>query len=37
MRKMPYYRKKMLYGFLFITPWLIGFILFFLTPFLQSC
>ena len=37
MKKMPYYRKKMVYGFLFITPWLIGFILFFLAPFLQSC
>ena len=37
MKKMPYYRKKMAYGFLFITPWLIGFILFFLAPFLQSC
>ena len=37
MKKIPYYRKKMIYGFLFITPWLIGFLLFFLTPFLQSC
>ena len=37
MKPMSYRRKKMLYGFLFITPWLVGFVLFFLTPFLQSC
>lgn len=37
MKPMTYRQKKMLYGFLFITPWLVGFVLFFLTPFLQSC
>ena len=37
MKPMTYRQKKMLYGFLFITPWLVGFVLFFLTPFLRSC
>ena len=38
MKKMiPYYQKKKIYGFLFITPWLVGFLLFFIVPFVQSC
>ncbi|MBD5460035.1 MAG: sugar ABC transporter permease [Lachnospiraceae bacterium] len=36
-KKMPYYRKKKVYGFLFITPWLLGFLSFFAVPFVQSC
>lgn len=36
-KKLPYYTKKKIYGFMFILPWLIGFILFFLVPFVQSC
>lgn len=36
-KKMPYYRKKKVYGFLFILPWLLGFLLFFAQPFIQSC
>lgn len=37
MKKIPYQRKRMIYGIMFIMPWLIGFILFFLAPFVQSC
>ena len=33
---MPYESKKSLAGFLFVSIWVIGFILFFLLPFLQS-
>ena len=36
-KKLPYSTKKKIYGFLFITPWLIGFLLFFAVPFFQSC
>ena len=36
-KKLPYSTKKKIYGFLFITPWLIGFLLFFAVPFVQSC
>lgn len=35
-RKAGYERKKSLYGFLFVSPWIIGFVLFFLIPFVQS-
>lgn len=31
-----YENKKSMYGFLFVLPWIIGFILFFLMPFIQS-
>ena len=27
-KKIPYYKKKKIYGFLFITPWLLGFLFF---------
>ena len=33
---MPYESKKSLAGFLFVSIWVIGFIFFFLLPFLQS-
>ena len=36
-KKIPYTTKKKIYGFLFITPWLLGFLLFFIVPFIQSC
>ncbi len=36
-KKMPYHTKRKIYGFLFITPWLLGFLLFFAVPFIQSC
>ena len=36
-KRIPYYQKKKIYGFLFITPWLLGFLLFFVVPFMQSC
>ncbi len=36
-KKLPYHTKKKIYGFLFITPWLVGFLLFFAVPFVQSC
>lgn len=36
-KRIPYYQKKKIYGFLFITPWLLGFLLFFAVPFVQSC
>lgn len=36
-KRIPYYQKKKIYGFLFITPWLMGFLLFFAVPFVQSC
>ena len=35
-RKSHYYTKKKLYGFLFVLPWFIGFIMFFMVPFCQS-
>ena len=35
-RKAGYERKKSLYGFLFVLPWIIGFVLFFALPFIQS-
>lgn len=35
--KLPYTTKKKIYGFLFVLPWFIGFIAFFLIPFTQSC
>lgn len=37
LKKLPYSTKKKIYGFLFITPWLLGFLLFFAVPFFQSC
>ena len=36
-KRIPYYQKKKIYGFLFIAPWLLGFLLFFVVPFVQSC
>jgi ABC-type sugar transport system permease subunit len=36
MRSMPYTKKKQLYGFLFVLPWVIGFILFFARPIVTS-
>lgn len=36
-KKLPYHTKKKIYGLLFITPWLVGFLLFFAVPFVQSC
>ena len=36
LKKFGYERKKRIYGFLFILPWLIGFSLFFLKPMIQS-
>lgn len=36
-KSIPYHRKKKIYGFLFISPWFVGFIMFFLVPFVQSC
>lgn len=36
-KSIPYHRKKKIYGFLFITPWLLGFLMFFLVPFAESC
>lgn len=36
-KKSRYNAKKKFYGFMFILPWLIGFIMFFLVPFAQSC
>lgn len=36
-KKLPYYQRKKIYGFLFITPWLLGFLFFFAVPFVQSC
>ena len=36
-KKLPYRTKKKIYGFLFVTPWLLGFLLFFAVPFVQSC
>lgn len=35
-KPIPYSKKKQIYGFLFVTPWLLGFILFFLRPFIES-
>lgn len=35
-KSIPYSTKKKIYGFLFILPWLIGFIVFFAVPFGQS-
>lgn len=36
LKAMPYTRKKQLYGFLFVLPWIIGFIVFFAGPLLTS-
>jgi len=36
LKLMPYERKKQLYGFLFVLPWIIGFILFFAKPMFVS-
>lgn len=36
-KRIPYYTKKKIYGFMFILPWFLGFILFFMVPFVQSC
>lgn len=36
-KKLAYHTKRKIYGFLFITPWLLGFLLFFAVPFVQSC
>jgi len=35
-KKMRYEQRKSLYGFMFVSPWIIGFVLFFLKPFIQS-
>lgn len=35
-KAIPYERKKQLYGFLFVLPWILGFILFFARPMLVS-
>ena len=35
-RKFGNERRKSIYGFIFVSPWIIGFILFFLNPFVQS-
>ncbi len=35
-RKLSYERKKSLAGLLFVLPWVVGFVVFFLTPFVQS-
>lgn len=35
-KKISYEKRKSLYGILFVSPWIIGFILFFLKPFVQS-
>ncbi len=35
-RKFSNEHRKSLYGFIFVSPWIIGFILFFLKPFVQS-
>lgn len=36
LKKLGYERKKRVFGFLFILPWLIGFSLFFFKPMVQS-
>jgi len=36
LRAMPYTKKKELYGLLFVLPWIIGFILFFIRPLITS-
>lgn len=36
LRAMPYTKKKELYGLLFVLPWIIGFILFFVRPLITS-
>jgi len=36
LRTMPYPRKKQLYGFLFVSPWIVGFLLFFARPLFTS-
>lgn len=36
LRAMPYTKKKELYGFLFVLPWIFGFILFFAKPLFTS-
>lgn len=35
-KTMHYEKKKMLYGYFFLLPWLIGFVLFFMAPFGES-
>lgn len=36
LRSMPYTKKKQLYGFMFVLPWVIGFVLFFAGPLITS-
>ncbi|OBZ12530.1 MULTISPECIES: carbohydrate ABC transporter permease [Bacillales] len=36
LRALPYTKKKELYGFLFVLPWVLGFLLFFAKPLLTS-
>lgn len=36
-KRIPYHTKKKIYGFMFILPWFLGFLLFFMVPFAQSC
>ncbi|HZG85816.1 sugar ABC transporter permease [Paenibacillus sp.] len=36
LKSMPYPKKKQLYGFLFVLPWIVGFLLFFARPFVTS-
>lgn len=36
MKKLSYERKKSYYGYLFISIWLVGFLVLFLSPFIQS-
>ncbi|MDQ8734626.1 sugar ABC transporter permease [Paenibacillus sp. LHD-38] len=36
LRALPYTKKKELYGFLFVLPWILGFILFFAKPLFTS-
>ncbi|MBP3267069.1 MAG: sugar ABC transporter permease, partial [Ruminococcus sp.] len=35
-RKLPYQRRKALYGYGFISLWLVGTVIFFLIPLIQS-
>lgn len=35
-RKLTYNRRKVLFGLVFVAPWLIGFLMLFLYPFIQS-
>jgi ABC-type sugar transport system permease subunit len=36
LKNIPYERKKKIYGLIFVMPWIIGFVLFFLGPMIQS-